>query len=975
MKSIVFLGCVLLTLSSNLEDAVGAGRRQPWTASRIQGSPEPPAPYKIVAAFPGISFDVPTSIEEVPGINRLLVTERGGKVFSFAKRSNVKKADLLVDLVELLPAQLAGKGVSLFDAEFHPQFEENRFLYVSYGHPGDNGHIRVSRLTLTDSLPLQVMPNSEQVVITWRSTGHNGGCLEFGKDRYLYISTGDGSGPNPPDGRTTGQDLSDLLGAVLRIDVDESTGDSAYSIPEDNPFVEQPHARPEIWAYGLRNPWKIGVDRETGATFAADNGWETWEMVHRIVRGGNCGWPIREGRAALRTEVPPGPTPIRPPVKDHPHTEANSVIGGPVYRGSKLPDLNGSFIYGDYITGTIWALGPDSDKGYATTTLVDTDQRIVAFSEGAAGEIFVLDYDFTGQIYELVPSGLEDTSASFPRRLSETGLFVSLDELRPADGVVPYSVTASRWTDGAEARRWVAIPGDGQIQLAPRTADPGKYPDGTVFVKHLSLPQEDGDSLIPLETQILHYGDSQWQTYSYLWDEAGQEAHLVESVGTNRPVTTLDAAGNAADRTWRVSATNECKLCHNPGSHFVLGFTPNQLNRPLDASPAKNQLSALASQGVIGEAPRIEVDSSSRLVDPHDESQSIQDRARSYLHANCAVCHHPGGNAIVSFYLRRDMPFGELNTNKGTGIGTFGMDHAKIIVPGDPYRSVLFYRMSKLGYARMPYIGSRVVDSFGVGLIEQWIRELPKASDAQISAPATRGTFEANTLRALATSDLSGHPRLQDTIEKLLGSTEGALALVARMHQGELSPTEVSASLALGRNKSTDIRGLFETFLPESERRVVLGANFASSDVLSLEGDQERGKLIFFSDAARCRSCHEFTDRDKSLGPTLAEVVKKYPRRSEFLQHVVQPSLKVEEAFAAHTAITTSGRVITGLLLEQNDTAVVLKTAEQRVIRLQRSDIEDMRRGTTSLMPERILSDLTAQEAADLLSYIHAQGG
>ncbi|MFN9955798.1 MAG: PQQ-dependent sugar dehydrogenase, partial [bacterium] len=166
----------------------------------------------------------------------------------------------------------------------------------------------------------------------------------------LYVSTGDGSGPNPPDGLTTGQDVSDLLGAILRIDVHQQSSDRPYAIPSDKPFIKQPGSRPEIFAYGLRNPWKFGIDQQTGDVFVADNGWETWEMIHHVHAGSNCGWPIMEGRAELRTDVKLGPTPITPPAWDHPHTEANSVIGGPVYRGSELQALNGSFIYGDYIT-------------------------------------------------------------------------------------------------------------------------------------------------------------------------------------------------------------------------------------------------------------------------------------------------------------------------------------------------------------------------------------------------------------------------------------------------------------------------------------------------------------------------------------------------------------------------------------------------------------------------------------------------
>ena len=456
---------MLLATASAVAKDEAIARRPAWTTSRIHGSPEPPAPCRIVPAFPKLRFDKPTSIEELPGDHRLLITEMAGKVFSFPEDAGVSLPDLVIDLQSLLPAELAGRGISLFDAEPHPQYRDNRYLFVCYVHPANGGETRVSRFTLDGKSPPRAVPESEQVVITWPPGGHNGGCLEFGIDGCLYISTGDGSGPNPPDALTTGQDISDLLGAILRIDIDRPSGNRPYTVPADNPFVDTKGACPEIWAYGLRNPWKFGVDAETGDIFAADNGWETWEMVHRIVRGGNCGWPVMEGRMALRSEVKPGPTAILPPVKDHPHTEANSVIGGPVYRGKRLPGLIGSFIYGDYITGTIWAIRPDKDHSYSHTTLVDTDQRIVAFTQASGGEVYLLDYDFTGQIYELVPSDVADTSASFPRRLSETGLFASLKDMEPAPGVVPYDVRVERWMDGASARRWVAIPGSRTIRI------------------------------------------------------------------------------------------------------------------------------------------------------------------------------------------------------------------------------------------------------------------------------------------------------------------------------------------------------------------------------------------------------------------------------------------------------------------------------------------------------------------------------
>lgn len=303
MRAIRSIALLLALLPATL---LSAEPRPPWTASQINGSPYAPESYRITPAFPNIHFSKPSCIEEIPGANRLLITEIGGKLLSLVKNPKVRKADVVLDL-----AKTIGNGVSVFDADFHPQFLQNRQLFLCYVHPKQRC-THVSRFVMSATSPPTIDPASEQVILSWPRGGHNGGCLEFGKDGYLYISTGDGSGPNPPDGLTTGQDLSDLLGAVLRIDVDDTEHDRAYAIPPDNPFINTEGARPEIWAYGLRNPWKFGIDHLTGEVFAADNGWETWEMVHRLASGGNCGWPVMEGRAILRSDVKVGPTPIRP---------------------------------------------------------------------------------------------------------------------------------------------------------------------------------------------------------------------------------------------------------------------------------------------------------------------------------------------------------------------------------------------------------------------------------------------------------------------------------------------------------------------------------------------------------------------------------------------------------------------------------------------------------------------------------------
>jgi putative heme-binding domain-containing protein len=407
----------------------------------------------------------------------------------------------------------------------------------------------------------------------------------------------------------------------------------------------------------------------------------------------------------------------------------------------------------------------------------------------------------------------------------------------------------------------------------------------------------------------------------------------------------------------------------------VLGFIANQLDCSAGQgqSSGASQLSLLATQGVIRQPPKA-TDIAWHLVDPRDANQSLDDRARSYLHANCAMCHHPGGNAIVSFFLRRDLPFDMLNTNKGTGIGTFGIRDAKIIAPGDPYRSLLLYRMSKLGYARMPYIGSQVVDSEGVALVAQWIRSLASDSAAPVSSPLTSNSSELTALEQVASKTTARGDR-ESAIRTLLRSTESALALAGKLHQHSVPQEAFETAASLGSTATTsDVRGLFETFIPESKRRPTLGPNIDPQTILSRQGDRQRGKLIFFSDGARCRACHEIDDPSQSFGPTLQEINKKYARPAELLQHVLQPSLKIDDSFAAYAVLTNDGRAINGLLVEQNDQQIVIKTADKKLTKIARSSLAEMQKSTVSLMPDRVLSDLTAQEAADLFEYIRSLG-
>lgn len=195
---------------------------------------------------------------------------------------------------------------------------------------------------------------------------------------------------------------------------------------------------------------------------------------------------------------------------------------------------------------------------------------------------------------------------------------------------------------------------------------------------------------------------------------------------------------------------------------------------------------------------------------------------------------------------------------------------------------------------------------------------------------------------------------------------------MSKLHHGQLKSEDRTLAIETVRSASSDIRGLFDDFIPESQRKKTLGRTFEPSVVLDQDGDALRGRLIFFSDAARCRACHHTEDATLSVGPTLKEISRKYQHESEMLQHILQPSLKVDDKFAAWAVVTVDGKVLTGLLEKQTDTEVVLRAADRQLVTVAKKDIEEMQKSTKSLMPDAVLADLTAAEAADLLAFVQS---
>lgn len=770
-----------------------------WKTSNFRGRPEPPPPFKPVRIYPEVGFDKTTVISSAPGTERFFVGEQDGKIWSLPADRASNKRDLFLDVADLVAYLNKARGMKLskgplYGLTFDPDFAKNRYCYVCYvcgdGNvrgPAPDG-TRVSRLKVTAADPPTVDLESEELVISWLQGGHNGGCLKFGPDGYLYISTGDGGEAFPPDGKNSGQDMTTLLAKVLRIDVRKKENGKNYAVPSDNPFVKLENARPETWCYGLRNPWKMSFDRATGDLWVGDVGWELWELVYRVNKGDNFGWSIVEGSQQVHTERQRGPTPIVPPTMEIPHTEGASITGGFVYRGQKFPELVGHYVFGDWETRRIWSakVEDDSSKGKKLgerRELIDPTVRIVDFAEDAAGELYLLDHE-SGAIFGLERNVVSADAPKFPRKLSETGLFRDVAKHEPAPGVIPFSINVEQFSDGATAERFVAVPGKESIKLhAKAKAIPRSqfsravdWPTDSVLVKTFSLLMDDsrrGKVLRRVETQTLHYDGLDWQAYTYEWNDEQTDAVLVERNGKSRVFKKVygeRGENQLRTQTWRFASRNECLRCHNPWSEYSLAFNIPQLKRDhryydntqrdmwgnsTEVARAKDQVEVFRRIGLFKDVvdpldPFAKVDETplvSRWGSTFKGWESIDQAARSYMHVNCGHCHRFNGGGSAYIYVQFNLP---LEKTKLVGVrpvqGSFGIPNAQIVAPGEPHRSALYFRMAKTGPGHMPHLGAKLVDEQGLRLIHNWIAGMPRNADDAAKVERLIALDEAKTL-------------------------------------------------------------------------------------------------------------------------------------------------------------------------------------------------------------------------------------
>lgn len=340
------------------------------------------------------------------GTNRVYVATEYGTVHCWKNDPNADTMTTFLDIRDRVQYDDKTNEEGFLGLAFHPKFKQNGefFVYYSAKPTKEHPHLSViSRFHVSVADPNRADPASEEVVLKipqpyWN---HNGGTIVFGPDGYLYIGLGDGGLANDPHGN--GQNLKTLLGSILRIDVDQKDVGRNYAIPKDNPFVGRGDgARGEIWAYGIRNVWRIAFDRATGELWAGDVGQDLWEEIDIITRGGNYGWSLREGKHKFGPNGSEPRPDLIEPIWDYNHSIGKSITGGNVYRGKRVPELNGSYLYADYVTGQIWALRYDakSKRVVANRTIRVKGEPIFSFGEDDDGEVYFLTQ--SGGIFKFV---------------------------------------------------------------------------------------------------------------------------------------------------------------------------------------------------------------------------------------------------------------------------------------------------------------------------------------------------------------------------------------------------------------------------------------------------------------------------------------------------------------------------------------------------------------------------------------------
>ena len=683
---------------------------RPVNDSCLAVSPPNDAQVTLQRVFPNMSWSWGglTALTQAPGESAtwFFATLRG-VIGRFENDPAASSSQVLLDLRS--DVILVDDG-GLIQMVFHPAFPADRRVFVNYSVAAADGASTADTIVASFELSLDgsTIDRQSQKILLRQPRGmyHQGGFMTFAQDGTLLLGFGDGTDQSDPTGRA--QDLADLRGKILRIDVNAG---SPYSIPASNPFVDDPAARDEVFALGVRNPYRGDIDPDTGKVYVADVGFSTWEEVNEILSGANLGWNIKEGTRCNSTRYGSCDDPdLVDPLVQYRHGNGNcAIIGGYFYRGQAIPELQGHFVFGDFCTSKISAVDFDDNGNPFELSLRPGGSgigMITTFARDNEGELYAVS---AGRIYKIIPSEAAPPQAGPADRLSETGCFAASDPSLPAPGLIAYDLNAPLWSDGAAKRRWMALPNGQTIGIGPD--GDFDFPAGTVLAKEFAV---DG---VPVETRLMMRDDSgTWSGYSYEW--IGDDAFLLPA-GKQKALP--------GGQVWAYPDRGECLRCHTENAGFALGPEVGQLNRDrvyTETNRIANQLATLEHIGLVTGGLPNTTDQLPAFAGLDETHQALSRRARSYLHSNCSGCHRGAGPTQSNMDLR----FSTLRANMNVcsidpSFGDLGIAGAKLLMPGRPDLSILPTRPARTDpLERMPPLGTSVVDSLAVEVLESWVR-------------------------------------------------------------------------------------------------------------------------------------------------------------------------------------------------------------------------------------------------------------
>ncbi len=778
-KGLLFVAGILFLMAiSSLPMPYGLDQAEPMGAylngrfpAKTPGSADG---WRVVNAYPNLTFIDPINLIELPDQSGFFIGGKKGHIWEISKDRNTNEKKVVLDIQERVTV---GGDAGLINFILHPEFMDpaspnKGYAYVIYRYHPDNrwdcsnGVDRLSRFTFDEAAGI-FFPDSELVLLQQYSgaCNHMGGAMFFDEDGLLYFTVGDGGGSAAQFDLVQKIDEA-LFGGIFRIDVDmdpnrshpirrqpsqtDDSGESQYRnfsqgyfIPDDNPWVDETGGTmEEFFALGLRSPHRADYDPIEKEIWIGDVGGGQREEVTRVKIGENHGWPYREGDIG---GPQPDPDVIigkeTEPFYAYDRQEGDCIIGGFLYRGERWrSDLDGLYLFGDHGTRNVWTINPDNQEVRLLTNVPEAGpgnkNGISAFGTDADGNIFILKVYATnedgGVIYQLEQEGPEVPNP--PDRLSETGAFKDLENLTPADGLIPYRVNAPLWSDGAIKRRWVALPNDGTFDNSDeqvtffKLAD-WQFPKGTVFIKHFELPidQNDASKTTRLETRFFVLTeDGRAYGVTYRWNEEGTEAFLIENE-ESREVAIVTADGGTEVQTWTFPSRTQCMSCHNGNANFVLGLKTWQLNGDLtypSSGITSNQLATWNHLGIFDEGfEEASIDEFPKAYGLDDTDASLEQKVLSYLDANCANCHRPSGVEAI-FDARYTTPLSQKKLIKELGTGRNTADGALIVKPGNHQLSELWVRDQALGDLSMPPIGKSINDQAYLTVLEEWINGL-----------------------------------------------------------------------------------------------------------------------------------------------------------------------------------------------------------------------------------------------------------